>query len=435
MRLVTVLTASFLVFLAVVWPHRALAQVVIEEKVDVSGESSKGGVERRATAGLRASGGKTTYFTASASGELQIMYSEIMLGTLHPPLLVEVETPREVVRDEVTTHAKREYYYPDFCCYGGYYWGFCLEGLYMYYYYYAEESYHTLVDVEKGDRVGVTVIASGEKNASRVGEVTEDPGGELNLRTFNSTGKVDTFGTANEFYGGETCTQECYDLKGTIRLLKGEEEEVDEPTRYAQNNSAWADSTYDHTSSDIGKLGCALSTLAMAASYYGYEVSPLGLNNWMKTWTNPDTGEQERRPYKTTDGGWKNRGGFTSEGGVNWWAVRLFADEQLTVSRKGSDLIESGTYYWDKAQDPSKIDRHLSEGRLVAVQVFNAQSKARGATGQHWVLVYNKTEDGRYEIKDPGRGSKYLDAYGSGGEKSPYGKNRFWGFVPIGRAN
>lgn len=71
---------------------------------------------------------------------------------------------------------------------------------------------------------------------------------------------------------------------------------------YKQYQGGWENNIYDHTEKYIKNLGCALTSASMVLSYYGHNITPDILNNWLNS--QPD--------------------GYIGYGLINWLAVSRY---------------------------------------------------------------------------------------------------------------
>ena len=213
-------------------------------------------------------------------------------------------------------------------------------------------------------------------------------------------------------------------------------------TRYAQGDPKWGKEIYDSSSLTIATLGCALSSLSMAMTDLGEQVTPKQLNDFM----NERKEEAEGNPISSYQ-----NGGYVGKS-VNWKAVEKYTDDRLVaerVDKARSDVMwkkvprldengkpitgKSGKAITWKVPDNStgrtrleEIDDILGDsnkGVLVQVASYHpARPGRRERWNQHWVRVVGKQGD-RYVILDPGgRNDQYLDGYNSG---------YVWGYVVV----
>src|SRR5436309_6401131 len=52
---------------------------------------------------------------------------------------------------------------------------------------------------------------------------------------------------------------------------------------YLQRDPRWKEDTIGGTDENLGKVGCTVSSLAMALDHYGLHLNPAQLNAWLKT--------------------------------------------------------------------------------------------------------------------------------------------------------
>jgi hypothetical protein len=137
--------------------------------------------------------------------------------------------------------------------------------------------------------------------------------------------------------------------------------------RFAQSDARWRNNPLGPTSSSLGAEGCAVCSAAMVLSYYGVDVDPGRLNEFLS--------ENE---------------GYTEQGWLYWEKAAAF---QPGVARHAYEDLPS--YYL--------MDRNLLQGNPVIVRVH----LPNGIT--HFVVVVGK-RGFDYLIQDPA----------SGGEKGVY---------------
>lgn len=160
--------------------------------------------------------------------------------------------------------------------------------------------------------------------------------------------------------GGNTFTIDDFTFKKGCELFVGRESQTDQQ---------WGGNSYDHTDKTVAKLGCALTSLAMAITYSGWLTDPGSLNTFM-TKTDHDY----------------------SGSSVNWSAAVR-------------DWTQNTRYFkWLSANTAEALERAVCAGFPVVVGV-------NGNT--HFVLVTGKRGD-QFLINDPGYSSRTtLDAYGN----------------------
>lgn len=163
------------------------------------------------------------------------------------------------------------------------------------------------------------------------------------------------------------------------------------PPRYAQNDSRWKDSTYDHKGT-IGENGCALCDMAWVLTALGYPIDPGQLNDWMNSRD-------------------ANHGGYYRSD-VNWNAINILSGGTLTA-------VETRNRHFGKAaysNEPVILDGYLAAGDFVFAQVQDPQGN------QHWVTTF---EGENYPIMDPGfsQTSSLKDNYG-----------KFWEYAVVSRS-
>lgn len=178
--------------------------------------------------------------------------------------------------------------------------------------------------------------------------------------------------------------------KGNGRVVIKKFQTTNNPPRYAQDDTRWADSTYDHTDETIEDIGCALCSMAWVMTAFGDEIDPGQLNKWMN----------ERKTAR--------EGGFFGSS-VNWNAMRIHSGN-LSVDYYRNNHFKDRT----NPNSPSLLDPRLSAGSLVIVQVHDPDGN------QHWVTVKGKD----YSIMDAGfSGTSSLTDY----------HNEFWSYVVVSK--
>src|SRR5688572_23071275 len=113
---------------------------------------------------------------------------------------------------------------------------------------------------------------------------------------------------------------------------------------YLQNDPAWKDDTIGGSGERLERVGCTVSSLAMAFDYYGVKATPKELNQFLK-----------------------NHEGYTLRGWLKWNAVSKFADGKVII-----DFIGPATH--------SRIDDALRRKQPVIVKVFIR------SVIPHWVI-------------------------------------------------
>ncbi len=134
--------------------------------------------------------------------------------------------------------------------------------------------------------------------------------------------------------------------------------------RYSQQDPAWKGNTIGGGPDTIGYIGCALTSLAMYASGWGYTETPATLN------------------AKLT-----SAGGFVDEG-IVWGAISKFHPQI-----RSTGLTLCAPYQAPLAQ----IDSYLASGEPVIVEVDYSPD---AGLQTHWVLIYAK-QGNDYLIQDP----------------------------------
>jgi hypothetical protein len=187
----------------------------------------------------------------------------------------------------------------------------------------------------------------------------------------------------------------------------------------ADCGAPWGNDLYDHSTQTISTLGCAVSSLAMAMTAFGFEIEPGELNTWKQGRSLED-------------------GGFDGEN-TNWTAANKYTNYVLKARREFArgdmwDIQPSNPDSRGRAPNHATttstavLDSLLEARRIVLVQVAN-YSHSRDRWSQHWVVVTGRTYEGSYLILDPASCShesiSHLDFYG----------NKFWGYVVVEHAD
>jgi hypothetical protein len=134
--------------------------------------------------------------------------------------------------------------------------------------------------------------------------------------------------------------------------------------RFAQSDARWGDDPLGLTSSSLGAEGCAVCSAAMVLSYYGVDVDPGRLNEFLS-----------------------ENDGYTEQGWLYWEKAAAF---QPGVARHAYEDLPS--YYL--------MDRNLLEGNPVIVRLHLPS----GIT--HFVVVVGK-RGFDYLIQDPASGGDH----------------------------
>ncbi len=134
--------------------------------------------------------------------------------------------------------------------------------------------------------------------------------------------------------------------------------------RYSQQDPQWKNSQIGGGPDTIGYIGCALTSLAMYSSSWGYTETPATLNQKLTA-----------------------SGGFVDEA-IVWSAISKFYPQ----------IKNTGLNIYNNTDAPlAQIDASLAAGQPVIVEVD--YSPAAGLQ-THWVLVYAK-QGNDYLIQDP----------------------------------
>ena len=142
---------------------------------------------------------------------------------------------------------------------------------------------------------------------------------------------------------------------------------------YLQRDPRWKDHTVGCSGESLGKVGCAVASLAMALHHYGVELTPAQLNESLKT-----------------------HSGYTLRGWLRWGAVATISEGKVAV-----EIIPKPTH--------ADLDSALKQRRPVLVKVLIRH------VVPHWVLIVGK-EGLEYLMRDPlgdGKSESRLSSYGS----------------------
>jgi len=128
--------------------------------------------------------------------------------------------------------------------------------------------------------------------------------------------------------------------------------------RFAQTDSRWSDALLGSTSASLGAEGCAVSSAAMVLSYYGVDVNPGWLNEFLST-----------------------HNGYTERGWLYW--------------EKAADFFPGAArHVYEDLPSYYLIDSNLRRGNPVIVRI----ERPNGA--MHFVVIIGK-EGFDYLIQDP----------------------------------
>jgi hypothetical protein len=127
---------------------------------------------------------------------------------------------------------------------------------------------------------------------------------------------------------------------------------------FAQDDPRWSDDRLGPSADTLGDEGCAVTSAAMVAAFYGIKTDPQQLNAFLT-----------------------RTGGFTDDGLIHWHRVASIAPDRLTLAYNGEathDLIDSTLL----AGNPVIVWMHLPDG------------------GYHFVVIVGK-EGREYLIRNP----------------------------------
>jgi len=135
---------------------------------------------------------------------------------------------------------------------------------------------------------------------------------------------------------------------------------------YQQDNPTWAETTIGFSRSEMGDYGCAVSSVAMVASYHGSWITP---------------GQMAKQP-------------------IFYYDLIVWPRNWGNISCTNCPPPHVSTFDW------FRLDRELGAGNPVIIFV-----RANGRGAGHYVVVHHKTDDGRYVVHDPLFGANiYLDS-------------------------
>ena len=150
---------------------------------------------------------------------------------------------------------------------------------------------------------------------------------------------------------------------------------------FSQRDPAWSDKKLDHSPYSIGEYGCALTSAAMVAKYFGYDTDPDRLNTSLT-----------------------EVGGLDTSGDLHWEKVEEVSNGKVA-------WIESVEASW------SRIDQELSKENPVI-------SSVDCSLGTHFIVFIGKIKDEHYFL-DPYDESRTLNKWPNGahGEYTIENKN------------
>ena len=159
---------------------------------------------------------------------------------------------------------------------------------------------------------------------------------------------------------------------------------VNDPTAwYSQLDPRWAKTAVGHGQQRIESWGCLMSCMAMALTAHGRRLTPLELNDRLKS---------------EGDNGF--RGGNVQFIGPTYVLSGL---RQGNNKRTYENPVLDATT-WDSEDQLARIDRNLAAGAIVLAQVDTRPNDGlyNSNIEQHWVIIVKRTPDGGdYLIIDP----------------------------------
>ena len=159
---------------------------------------------------------------------------------------------------------------------------------------------------------------------------------------------------------------------------------VNDPTAwYSQLDPRWAKTAVGHGQQRIESWGCLMSCMAMVLTAHGRRLTPLELNDRLKS---------------EGDNGF--RGGNVQFIGPTYVLSGL---RQGNNKRTYENPVLDATT-WDSEDQLARIDRNLAAGAIVLAQVDTRPNDGlyNSNIEQHWVIIVKRTPDGGdYLIIDP----------------------------------
>ena len=159
---------------------------------------------------------------------------------------------------------------------------------------------------------------------------------------------------------------------------------VNDPTAwYSQLDPRWAKTAVGHGQQRIESWGCLMSCMAMTLTAHGRRLTPLELNDRLKS---------------EGDNGF--RGGNVQFIGPTYVLSGL---RQGNNKRTYENPVLDATT-WDSEDQLARIDRNLAAGAIVLAQVDTRPNDGlyNSNIEQHWVIIVKRTPDGGdYLIIDP----------------------------------
>ncbi len=194
---------------------------------------------------------------------------------------------------------------------------------------------------------------------------TATPAGILSVSsaTTNSSGLAETLLTLSSVPVDNYVNATCPSCQAPATVSFHECAKLNVPYFNQGDTTPWANDTYDDTSSTMGAKGCAVSSLAMLAQFYGVTtgvdgkpVNPGNLNAWLENPAN---------------------GGYDYYGGVYWSKIFDYTNGSVDTDGKIYNTplapINPGTYTQAQLQD--FIQQDLSQGLPVIAFVKNPTTR------------------------------------------------------------
>lgn len=136
---------------------------------------------------------------------------------------------------------------------------------------------------------------------------------------------------------------------------------------YSQKDSRWADQNIGNSNSDMKNWGCAVTSVAMVANFYGDSINP---------------GQLARKPIFSSD--------------LIKWDMGSWDGTKISLASYGSS---HNNISW------TTIDSEIKKNHPVIVYIGKS-----GGKGGHYAVIHTKDKNGKYVVHDPYFGPNiYLD--------------------------
>lgn len=137
---------------------------------------------------------------------------------------------------------------------------------------------------------------------------------------------------------------------------------------FAQWDKRWGNATIGNTKTLMKSYGCAVTSVAMVANFYGDDITP---------------GDLARKPIFSYD--------------LINWQMNKWSDANITLDEQYG--FSHGNISW------SIVDKQISKNHPVIVYI----NKSNGGGG-HYVVIHHKDSNGKYVVHDPYFGANiFLD--------------------------